>query len=74
MTMMVRGRVKRGRLVVDEPVNLPEDTEVALAILVEDSDGLDKEDRARLHGELRASMLELERGEVTPMEQVLAEL
>lgn len=74
MTMMVRGRVRRGRLVVDEPVSLADETEVTLAVIVEDGDNLDAEDRARLHEALRASADELDRGEVFPMEQVLAEL
>jgi hypothetical protein len=74
MTMVVRGRVRRGRLVVDEPVSLPENTDVALAVIPDDGDDLDAEDRARLHEALRISAAELERGEVFPIEQVLTEL
>jgi hypothetical protein len=74
MTMMVCARVPRGRLVVDEPVSLPDDADVARTVIADDGDDLDVQERARLHADLRASMAELGRGEVSPMDQVLAAL
>lgn len=52
----VRARVKNGRLVVDEPTDLPEGTEVELASV---DDELDDEERARLHAALDAADDEL---------------
>ena len=70
----VRGRVQGGRLKVDEPTDLPDDTEVELALILDEGDDLDDDERARLHAALRISEAEAERGEVYPLEQVLAEL
>jgi hypothetical protein len=72
--MTVRGRVHGGRLQVDAPLDLPDDTEVELAVIVDEGDELDGEDRARLDEALRASKAELARGEVVPFDQVLAEI
>jgi len=74
MTMLtVRGRVRGGRLVVDEPVELPENLEVELAI-ADVGDDLDDADRQRLHAAIRRGAKQIERGEFAPAEQVLAEL
>lgn len=70
----MHGRVREGRLKIDEPINLPDDTEVRLALILDGGDELDEEDRARLDEAIRASMAELERGEVFPAHQVLADL
>ena len=74
MVMTVRGRVRSGRLLVDEPMELPDDTEVELAVVVDEGDDLDSEQRARLHADLLQAMAEVDRGEDVPMDQVLAEL
>ncbi|XXY45871.1 hypothetical protein WME91_38295 [Sorangium sp. So ce269] len=74
MTMLtVRGRVRGGRLVVDEPVELPENTEVELAI-ADTGDDLDAADRERLHAAILRGAEQVDRGEVVSAEQVLAEL
>ena len=59
--MTVRGRVQDGRLHVDVPLDLPDGTEVELAVLVDDEDELEPEDRARLHEALHKSLAELAR-------------
>ena len=46
--MTLKARVKAGRLVVDEPTDLPEGTEVELLAL-DPGDWLTEEDRAALH-------------------------
>ena len=65
--MTVRARVKNGRLVVDEPTDLPEGTEVELAAVDADGWTLPEEDRA----ELRRRMAS---GERIPAAEALARL
>jgi hypothetical protein len=55
-------RVKSGRLVLDEPTNLPEGAVVSIEAV--DGDDLDDEDRALLHAELAEAEAEAERGEL----------
>lgn len=68
----LRARVRNGRLVLDEPTDLPEGSEVELAVV--NSDDLDDEDRARLHAALDAADDELRAGKGVPGEQIIAEL
>jgi hypothetical protein len=70
----VHGRVRGGRIEVDEAIDLPDGTEVELEVLVDVEDGMDEHQRAELHHDLREALLEAERGEDVPMEQVLADL
>ena len=67
--LTVRARVKNGRLVLDEPTDLPEGTEVELASI---DDELDDEDRARLHAALDAADDELRAGKGIPGERIVA--
>jgi Protein of unknown function DUF104 len=69
--LTVRARVRNGRLIVDEPTDLPEGSEVELAVI---EDELDDEDRARLHSALDAADDELRAGKGIPGDQFLAEL
>jgi Protein of unknown function DUF104 len=69
--LTVRARVRNGRLIVDEPTDLPEGSEVELAVV---EDELDDEDRARLHSALDAADDELHAGKGIPGDQFLAEL
>ena len=50
--MTLKARVRQGRLVIDEPTDLPEGTEVELLPL-DPGDWLDEADRALLHDALR---------------------
>ena len=52
--MIVKAHVREGRLVVDEPTDLPEGTEIDLLPL-DPGDWLDESDRAALHEALRQS-------------------
>jgi len=72
-TSPLRARVRNGRLVLDEPTDLPDGTEVSLAV-VDDSDELDEEDRARLHAALDRADDDLRKGRAVPGEQVLERL
>ncbi len=69
--MTVHARVKNGRLIVDEPTDLPEGAEVELEVV---GDDLGHEDRARLHAALDAADDELRAGLGVPGEPVLAAL
>ncbi len=73
MTLTLRGHIENGRVVVDEGVDLPDGTEVRLA-LVDDVDDLDEEDRARLHAALDRSLEEIDRGEGVPASDVIDNL
>ncbi len=50
----LKAHVKAGRLVLDEPTNLPEGTEVELTVVEDDE--FTPEERARLHEALDASI------------------
>jgi hypothetical protein len=70
----VIARVKNGRLILDEPTELPEGAEVPLQI-ADDWDDLDDEERAQVHQQIAASIAERKAGVPTyTAEEVLAEL
>ncbi len=69
----VRARVKNGRLVLDEPTDLPEGTEVEL-LTADDIDELDPEERAKLYGFLAESIRTHVPGTGTLAATLLAEL
>jgi hypothetical protein len=73
MVHALRARVKNGRLVLDEPIDLPEGTVVEL-LPADVSDELDEEDRSRLLAAIAASCAELDRGEGIPADEVLREV
>ena len=68
--MTIKGRVHGGRLVVDEPTNLPEGTEVQLLPL-DPGDWLDDEDRAALHKALAQSEADVNAGRLLDAAEVL---
>lgn len=70
----VRGRVRGGRLHVDTQLDLPDDTEVELAVIVEMDDDLDDRERLRLDDFLHASKAVVAAGRVVSFDEVLAEL
>jgi len=70
----LKAQVRNGRLVLDEPTDLPEGSVVPLEIS-HDWDNLDDEERAALHREIAASIAEHKAGAQTfSAEEVLAEL
>jgi hypothetical protein len=69
----LKARVRNGRLVVDEPCELPEGTELDLA-LAEDEDELDDAERAALHAALEDSWASARRGETRPAELLIQKL
>lgn len=71
--MTLKARVRAGRLVVDEPTDLPEGTELELLPL-DPGDWLDDTDRAALHEALRQSDADVDAGRLVSAEDVLREL
>ena len=74
----LKAHVRNGRLVLDEPTDLP-DGEVVYLQLVQgiaggDADDLDDEERAALHRELETSIAEADAGHTEDFAMVLAEL
>jgi len=71
--MTIRARVQDGRLVIDEPTNLPDGTEIELLPL-DPGDWLDDADRAALHEALRQSESDIAAGRLISAEEILKEL
>ncbi len=68
----LKAHVKGGRLVLDEPTNLPDGAEVHVALV--DGDDLDGEERAALHAAIEASEAELDAGRVVTEDELWARL
>lgn len=71
----LKARVEKGRLVMDEPTDLPEGTEVN--VLVDDAgelDAMDPDERAALEESLRVSEEQIARGETRPASEILDRL
>src|SRR5262249_22995524 len=73
MTLTLKARVQGGRLVLDEPIDLPEGTEVEL-VPANEEDNLDDADRARLHESLLRSAKQFDAGKGVPSDEVLKRL
>lgn len=71
--MTIRARVNAGRLVVNEPTDLPDGTELELLPL-DPGDWLDEADRAALHKALRESNVDVAAGRLVDAAEILKEL
>jgi hypothetical protein len=71
--VLVKGHVRNGRLIVDEPTDLPEGAEVDLAPVSEVA-SLDDEERRRLDEAVAESDEDIRAGRVYSAEDVLDEL
>lgn len=71
--MTIKARVLAGRLVVDEPTDLPEGTELELLPL-DPGDWLDESDRAALHEALRQSDADVAAGRLVDATEILKAL
>lgn len=69
----LKARVHHGRLILDEPTDLPEGSEVMLAI-VDDNDAMDDAERARLHEALQRSMAQVKAGKHVDADEVIGKL
>ena len=73
MMSTIRARVRDGRLIVDEPTDLPEGTE--LDLVIDDSgDSLDDAERAALHAAIGQAWASFQAGEGRLAADVLADL
>lgn len=68
--MTIKARVTAGRLVVDEPTDLPDGTELELLPL-DPGDWLDDVDRAALHEALRHSDADVAAGRLIDATEIL---
>ena len=77
MQQPLRARVQHGRIVLDEPTDLP-DGEVELVpldeVLARGGDYLDDEERARLHDSLRRGIAQARVGEVVDADEFIKKL
>ena len=71
--MTLKARVREGRLVLDEPTDLPEGTEIELLPL-DPGDWLDETERTALHKALRQSDADIAAGRLVDAEEILREL
>lgn len=71
--MTIKARVEAGRLVIDEPTNLPEGTQIELLPL-DPGDWLDDADRAALHAALADSNADVGAGRLVDAADILREL
>lgn len=67
----LKAHVKNGRLVLDEPTDLPEGTEVEVVLV---DDGFDAEERARLIQAIEDGEDDIERGDHVDGFEVIARL
>jgi hypothetical protein len=70
----LKARVHNGRLVLDEPTDLPEGAIVELIPLAEVGAELDDDERERLHPSLRESIEQMKAGNTLDGAEALAEL
>jgi hypothetical protein len=68
-----KAHVRSGRIVVDDPTNLPEGTELYL-VPEDNGDDLDPEERAELHQAIEESERELDAGRVVNEDEIWAML
>jgi len=71
--MTIKARVQAGRLIVDEPTDLPDGTELELLSL-DPGDWLDEADRAALHKALHESDADVAAGRLVDADEILEEL
>jgi len=71
----LKAQVKNGRIVLDEPTDLPEGTVVNLVVVDgEEDDGLDDEEREALHRSIDRGLAQLRAGEGIPAEVILEKI
>jgi hypothetical protein len=74
----LKAHVKNGRLVLDEPTDLPEGEVVELVpvdeVLASGGDYLDDQDRERLHESIREGIEQMKAGQLIDADEALAEL
>ena len=69
----LRARVEKGRLILDEPMTLPDETVIEL-VAHDEGDDLTDEERRALHDALSASWASAQAGRLRPASEILSEL
>lgn len=70
----LKAHVMNGRIVVDEPVDLPDGAEVDIYLYDAAADAMGREERAALERALERSLAQADAGELIEADDVLAEL
>lgn len=70
----LRAHVVNGKIVVDEPVDLPDGAEVRVYLYDAAADGMSKEERAALESALERSLAQADAGQLVDADEVLDEL
>lgn len=70
----LKAHVVKGRIVVDEPVDLPDGAELRVYLYDASADGMSAEERAALEQALERSLAQADAGELIEADEVLAEL
>jgi hypothetical protein len=68
-----KAHVRNGRIVVDQPTDLPDGTELYL-LPIQDGDELNYKERAALHASIEEAENELDAGQVVSEEELWARL
>ncbi len=72
MQQALKARVRNGRLVLDEPTNLPEGAEVQLVLA--EGDDLDDEERAELSLSIEEGLTDMKAGRTVDAKEAIARL
>lgn len=70
----LRAHVVNGKIVVDEPVDLPDGAEVRVYLYDAAAEGMSKEERAALEDSLERSLAQADAGHLVDADEVLDEL
>ena len=70
----LRAHVVNGRIVVDEPVDLPDGAEVSVYLYDAASDGMSNDERSALDRALERSLAQADAGDLVDADDVLDEL
>lgn len=74
MVTALKARVVNGRIVVDEPVDLPNGSGLHVYVHDASADSMTGEDRAAIERALERSLAQADAGELIEADEVLAEL
>lgn len=69
----LRARVQKGRLIIDEPTDLPEGTVLDL-VVDDEGDDMDDSERAALDAAIAHALDAVRAGKVRPASEIVAEL
>lgn len=70
----LKAHVVNGRIVIDEPVDLPDGAELRVWLYDASADNMNTEERAELERALERSLAQADAGELIDADEVLAEL